>query len=261
MRKFTDNQKLGMVAGAVVLLCGLGGTGVWWAKGKVDEKRLAIEDMRTRIADAEAKIAKIPAIEQDVIILRENLNEYVKILPEEQELSNFVRITNEFVSQSGVHMRQLVPGNPTKGRGSAFSRYSYKLELNATIWQLMQFMIFFENYERFVQVKDFQLASGQPTPSNDTVHTVSMTVETYVYTGKTKGKDVTIPNYANKVEKLQEEIYEARTITVSEKYKFQGSRGRRDIFMDCGSDCLQQSRNSDDPVLYILFHVRFSTCG
>ena len=37
MAKLSENQKLGVVAGVAVLLAGLGGGGVWWAKGLVEE--------------------------------------------------------------------------------------------------------------------------------------------------------------------------------------------------------------------------------
>ncbi|MEM7198795.1 MAG: type 4a pilus biogenesis protein PilO [Planctomycetota bacterium] len=250
MARLSENQKLAVVGGVVVALCGLGGAGVWWAKGKVQEKHDAITGMKSEISDAESKIGKIPATEQEVIILRENLYEYVKILPEQQELNNFVRITEQFISQSGVTVTQLVPGREVKAGKSAFSRYTYKLELEATLWQFLQFMSLFESYERFIQVKEFALNSRSgrsATTEQDAVHTVSLTVETYVYTGSSKGRDVAIPNYPHKVEKLREEIFEARQTIATPGYKFQGSRGRRDIFVDPRESSLDRPRGHVGP--------------
>ncbi len=248
MRRLSDGKKLGLIAGVVTLLCGAGGGGVWWAKGKVEEKQLVIADLRTKIREAESKIEKIAAVEQDVIVLRENLLEYVKILPEAQEVNDFLRITQDFVAQSGVNMKQFLPGREASAsKGSAFARYTYKFELTGTVWQFLQFASFFENWERFAQVTDFNIAAGVSRNGADAVHTISMTVETYVYSGKSTGKDVEIPNYENKVEKLQEEIYEARQTVVSDGFRYQGRRGRRDIFVDPRESSLAQSGDRTGP--------------
>lgn len=234
MTKLTDNQKLLVVAGAAVLLSGIGGGGVWWAKGLVQEKVDSIDEMRTQIQAAQAKIRKIPKVEQDVIILRENLYEYVKMLPEQTEVNDFLRVTQNFQSQSQVEMSSFQPGRPTRGK-SPFEQYSYKFRIKATLWQFMHFMSLFEDYERFVQVKDFSLSGGSARDAlngHDVVHQFNMTVETYVYRGSAGGSDVQIANYTHKVEKLREEIFEARQTIAKQGYKFQGQRGRRDIFVD-----------------------------
>ena len=246
MAKLTDNQKLLVVAGATVLLAGLGGGGVWWAKGLVQEKVDSIAQMKTEIEAAQAKIRKIPMVEQDVIILRENLYEYVKMLPEQSEVNDFLRVANEFQSQSGVEVSRFQPGRPSRGK-SPFERYSYKFQIRGTLWQFMQFMSFFEDYERFVQVKDFALSGSNTrgvTPGQDIVHQFAMTVETYVYRDSAAATDVAIANYAHKVEKLREEIFEARQDIAKERYKFQGARGRRDIFVDPRESSVDRDRGA-----------------
>ena len=237
MAKLSENQKLGVVVGVAVLLTGLGGAGVWWAKDLVQEKVDSITLMKTEIDAAQAKIQKIPAVEQDVIILRENLYEYIKILPEESELNEFARVANQFRSQSGVVMTRYLPGRTSStGRSSPFQSHTYKIELRATVWQFMEFMSLFEGYERFVQIKDFTLNSGASkrgaAMAQEVLHSISLTVETYVYRSSAKSKDVAIANYANKVEKLREEIFEARQTIARPGFKFEGDRGRRDIFVD-----------------------------
>ena len=82
MAKMNDNQKIMVVGGVALALCAAAGGGVWWAKGLVEDKHTEIGTMRTEIQKAEAKIVKIPRVESDVIVLRENLHEYVKILPD-----------------------------------------------------------------------------------------------------------------------------------------------------------------------------------
>ena len=235
MAKLNDNQKLGVIIGAAVLLAGGGGGGVWWAKGLVEEKETEIAQMRTEIEAAEAKIAKIKRVEQDVIILRENLNEYVKILPEETELNEFVRIVQQFSQQSGVKLKTLGAGQQRRAKGSAFEAVSYSFDVDATLWQFIHFVNLFESHERFVHVKAFQLTANQPRQIGqieDVEHSIKMTVETYAYKPGNSGGDVSIANYDAKVERLREEIFEARQTLSVAGYRFQGPRGRRDIFID-----------------------------
>jgi hypothetical protein len=164
------------------------------------------------------------------------VQEYVKILPEAEELNAFVRTANQFIAQSGVVLRKFVPAKSGEQvKNASFARYTYNVTIDATVWQALQFVSFFENYERFVRVTDFTLTSGAPREealAEDVLHAVNLTVETYVYTGTSKGKDVVIPNYLNKVERLREEIFEKRQTLAMERYEFQGARGRRDVFVD-----------------------------
>src|SRR5262245_7699256 len=102
MVKLNDKQKMFAIGGAAlgVVLIAIGGA--WWAKGLVDQERQAIEAKKAEIATAEGKIARIPPTEKQVIILRENLDEYVKILPEERALNAFVKQVTQWERQSGI---------------------------------------------------------------------------------------------------------------------------------------------------------------
>ena len=61
MAKLTDRRLLLAVGGVSLCLSLLGGAGVWWAKGLVQEKRDAVTQMRGEIRAAEAKIRQIQA--------------------------------------------------------------------------------------------------------------------------------------------------------------------------------------------------------
>ena len=238
MRKLSDNHKLLILGGATLLLCGGGFAGIWWARGRVTEERDKITAMREQIKAAEQKINQIPAAERDVIILRENVHEYVKILPEEREQINFMRIANQFINQSGVQVKKFLPGKITATDGGQFERYTYSFTLEGTLWQFMKFINLFENYERFVSVQQFKLDTGaggrQQNASfdSDVVHSISLTVETYVYKGSSKTKDVVIPNYNSKRDALRDDILRNLQAIPKERYDFKDARGRRDIFID-----------------------------
>ena len=40
-------------------------------------------------------------------------------------------------------------------KGGAFQKQSYQYYFQASLWEFMKFMNFFENYDRFVGVRDF----------------------------------------------------------------------------------------------------------
>jgi hypothetical protein len=237
-QKMSDKKKLLIIAAATVLLCGGAGGGIYWAQGLIEEEQLVIGGIEEQISAAEAKIKKIPGVERDVIILRENLQEYVKILPEEKDVTSFGRATNQFISQSAVTLDRWQPIEMSVGaKGSAFGRYSYELQFKGTLWQFMKLLSFFENYERFVKVTQFTLQTGDgqrgaTTEEGDVLHQISLTVETYVYNPDRRNKDVSIPNYQNKVANLRADILQARNNVVAGGYEFRGPRGRRDIFVD-----------------------------
>ncbi|MEZ5963380.1 MAG: type 4a pilus biogenesis protein PilO [Planctomycetota bacterium] len=235
----TENQRLLLIAGITVVLSGAAGGGVYWAKSEAEAVREQMAQTEQQIAVSEAKIKRIPDLERQVIILRENLKEYVKILPEKQELGPFLRAVNQFAGQSGIDMQRFTPGRVAGRKDAEFEEWTYTFEFNATLWQFLKFANFFENYERFVKVKNFQLTSGGGEAradgeyeEGDVQHKVNMMVETYVYTGNAKGTDANIPNYAAKQQALAEDILRNLTDIRIDRYEFRDARGRRDIFVD-----------------------------
>lgn len=239
MAKMTDKQKMLAVGGAALGLCLIAGAGVFWANGLIEELQQTIEQKKTEIAAAETKIAKIPATEKEVVILRENLGEYVKILPDDQGLEEFVKDLNRFQQSSGIQTINFQPGRPARKNDKQverFERIEYQYELTATLWQFLKFVNSIENYERLVAITDFsitQVNSKEPeTRDGDTVHSIKLSMETYTYNPSNTGQDVTIPDYNSKKDLLREEIVKRMQPIRLDKYEHKGSRGRRDIFVD-----------------------------
>src|SRR5262245_45633450 len=239
MAKLTEKQKLTGIGGGALAICLLAGGGVYWASGLIDDERKAIEQKHTEITAADQKIAKIPATETEVIILRENLDEYVKILPDTQGLNDFITTLNQFVTQSGVITQNFQPGRLIKSQSKTpekFSRVEYQYDMTATLWQFLKFINLIENYERFISITDFSIQhiNGRDAEQRDgdQVHSIKLTMETYVYNAKGAAQDVDIPEYKDKRELLHDEIVKRLQFTRMEKYEHHGGRGRRDIFVD-----------------------------
>jgi Tfp pilus assembly protein PilO len=237
MANWTQKKLLLTIGGTSLALCLVAGGGIYYASGLIAEVELQIEDKQKAITAAEAKIATIPVLERDVIVLRENLDEYVKILPNDRELADFLRMLNQFNRQSGVQAKVLQPKTRREAKGERFTPIEYSYELTATLWQCMKFMNLIENFERFVSIVDFTITAGSETNGADTregdvVHKVRLTLQTYAYNGKADGKEVQIPDYKDKKQALQEEIWKRMQAIRIDKYEHPGEKGRRDVLVD-----------------------------
>jgi Tfp pilus assembly protein PilO len=238
MANWTQKKQLLAIAGGATAICLLAAGGVYHAQGKIEELGRITLEKQQAIAAAEAKIAQIPSLEKDVIILRENLDEYVKILPDTKELVAFVRMLNQFERQSGILGTGLIQkGSRSDKSKDRFTAIEYTYEMTATLWQFLKFVNLIENYERFVSITDFSIQTGgkgknDDTRDGDVVHNVRLTMQTYTYNGKAAGKEVEIPDYAAQREALREEIWKRMQAIKIEKYEHRGHQGRRDIFVD-----------------------------
>lgn len=236
MAQMSEKRIMLTIVGATVLLVGGAFGGVYWVEGKIEEENQKITALDGQITAAEQKKAKIPKQENEVIILRENIAEYVKILPPTSELTRFARTVNSFTQNSGVVLTHLTPSQESHDKRSAFTRFTFDMRLTGTLWQFMKFMNMFESYKRFVKVSNFRLTAGRAASGqspDEIVHQVSMSVDTYNYTAAVGGKSpVTIPGYEEKKARLREDIYRARQAIKIDRYNFRGRRARRDIFTD-----------------------------
>ncbi len=240
MTTWSQKKQLFAIGGAALVVCLGSVAGVFYTQGAIEEVQAQVDQKQQEVAAAEAKVKQIPATEDDVIILRENLDQYVTILPDTKELSNFVRMIDDFERQTGIRGTGLIPRNNARGGkgGDRFLPIEYTYEMNATLWQFLKFMNLIENFERFVAITDFQITGGsggrnEGGTEEEVVHTMRVTLRTYTYNGKSAGKDVKIAGYEKRKNELKEEIWKrAGTSVKLEKYDYRGQQGRRDILVD-----------------------------
>lgn len=236
MAQRNQKKQILLICGSAAAVCALAIGGVYYADGQIDEIQQQIEQKRQEISAAEAKILKVPGLEKDVVVLRENLGEYVKILPDNKNLNDFLRSLNDFEKQSGSRgLRLSQKGNP-KAIGR-FSMIEYSTQMTGTLWEILRFMNLIESYERFVNISEFAIATGgrgaqEATRDGDEIHTLTLAMQTYSYNGKASGAEVAIPDYDNLKASLREEIFRRMQKIHIEKYQHKGQQGRRDIFVD-----------------------------
>jgi len=238
MAQWNQKQQLYAIGGGAFLVAAMAVGGVFYTQGLIEEVEAAIATKQQALTAAETKIAQIPGLEREVVILRENLSEYVKILPDNKALSDFVRMVHQFERQSGIVGTSLVIKNAPAAKGKErFSRIEYTYDMTATLWQFMKFINLIEKYDRFVTVADFSIQSGDKgrgaeTRDGDVVHTVRLSLQTYTYNGKPSGKEVQIPDYENLVAAVSEEAFKGLQRIRDDKYEHPGAQSRRDILVD-----------------------------
>lgn len=235
----TEKQQAIKIGGIALAACALALVGVWYAKSCVAEVLTQLEDKENEVRLAESRIKLIPATEDEVIVLRENLENYVKILPDSKELVAFVRMIDEFERQSGMLGTGLVPVKAAESREvQRFKPIAYTYDARGSLWQFLKFLSLIESYDRFVAITDFSISADEQETRNTApaaehaVHQMRVTLRTFTYNNKGQGKEVVIANYDKRKHELSEEIWKRiRDIRIA-KYEYREKPGRRDIFVD-----------------------------
>ena len=238
MANWSQKKMLVTIGAVTLLVVAASAGGVYWAQGLMEEIDVQIKAKADEVVAADRKINQIPAVEKEVIILRENLDEYVKILPDNDELTTFVRMLNQFERQSGIVGTNLIKKNQRRGKAQGrFTPIEYNYEMTATLWQGLKFMNLIENYERFVSITDFSIATGtgpreEQSREGEAVHTIRLTMVTYTYNKPGTGNAVEIPSYADRKAELREGTWKRTQAIRIDHYEHKGVQGRRDIFVD-----------------------------
>ncbi len=212
-----------------------GGAGYWM----YDEYCVARDEkaeVEKQVQMADAKISRIPSLETDVICLRENVSELVKILPSTKEVNEFVNKLNDFAQESHVRIDSLKPDKDTSKTKDVFDKVIYKTKMVANLGEFLQFLSLCEGYERFVKVTSLDVKAGKwekEMAREDVRHEISVELETYSYRGNDDpAKSTTIINYEKRRDALKDEIATRRSDIRVEHFKLVPNPLRRDPFVD-----------------------------
>ena len=207
--------------------------------GNIDTARVEVEDLRTNIASSRQLLTGTSQLEREVIVLRETEEAIKEVLPDEQDVNNFVRDLQRFEEDSEVSITSLKKKPPqVAGRNAKkadFDKVAYQLTFEADAFQTLAFMSRIENHSRFMAIPSFKLMAASRRSVEETgvpAHKVQLDVETYVYEPQTEGKQVKIDGYARKRELLLGEVARRRQALTVAEYVYRGRRGRRDPWVD-----------------------------
>lgn len=256
-----------VLSGVTVLLLGTLGWFTWSDWQKISDLEDASKALKTQVAKADAEIRKIPMLEDRVIVLRQSVQNYVDILPDDAEIHAFVDKLTEFATETGVSINKLddtaARQRRVRGRGAAaeaFERITYKLDLSGTLPALLAFIDRFENqYDRFVRIPSFRIKAFEDRMSGRQevdplsivrTHEINLNLETFVYNPRTRGRGgqpVEIVNEAQKLARLRAEgEFSQAEGTTLVRYVYEPDEARRDPFVDPRIHLAQNQKVSEE---------------
>lgn len=228
---------IGILGGGSLLGFGVGAL-IYTEYGNIAEAREAVAGLHTGIDAARKLLTGAGALEREVIVLRETEEVIQEILPDEQDVNNFVRDLSDFKEDTGVQITGLKKKGPEPGNKKEkmdFDKVGYGLTFEADAFQLLAFLDKIESHSRFMRVPEFKLSAAarrQVEDEGKPAHKIQMDVETYVYRPQDGPKPVRIDGYARKRELLLGEINRRRQALQVTSYLYRGQRGRRDPWVD-----------------------------
>lgn len=207
--------------------------------GAIEEAKQEVATLRTNIDSARQLLTGTAQLEREVIVLRETEEAIKELLPDEQDINNFVRDLRRFEQDSKVRITGVKPKNTNnaarKKSVDDFDKVAYQLNFEADAFQMLSFLDHIESHSRFMSVTSFKLQSASRNDVEETgiaSHKVTLDVETYVYKPQSEFKPVKIDGYARKRELLLGEISRRRQALAVQSYTYRGKRGRRDPWVD-----------------------------
>lgn len=228
------NRAFLAIAGGVALTFALGGA-IYMEREHIKDLRLEGEGLTGQIQTAQKLVQGTPDLVKKVVIQRETDEVVKEILPNEEDINNFVRTLRTFEEQSGVRITA-VKKKPLNNREKKdFDRVVYQLTFEGSAFGLLSFVHQVESDARFMSVPSFKLAAAtrdQVDDKGDALHRVTLDVETYVYEPQKGPAAQDIEGYERKVDQLAAEIDERTEELIIQPYEYLGPRGRRDPFID-----------------------------
>lgn len=220
---------LGTVGGAV--------GGGYYAYEAYKEARNEEAEVKKLIEMADIKIKRVSNLEVDVICLRENVSELVRILPNSREVNEFVNKLNDFAAESHLRIDSLHDEKDRGKQKDVFDKVTYKLQVMGNVEQFLAFLSLCEGWERFVRVTSISVKAGEwdeDRQREDIVHEISVELQTYSYRGHDDAiaKATVIHNYDNRRDSLKDEIISRRADIRVERYNLVPNPLRRDPFVD-----------------------------
>jgi Tfp pilus assembly protein PilO len=225
-----------VIAAGCLIAAGAGAL-IYFEYENIDQSRQEVAQLRTSISTSRDLLKGTSELEREVIVLRETEQAIKEILPDEQDVNNFVRELRKFEEDSEVRITGLKKKPPEiAGREKKeFDKVAYQLTFEADAFQLLAFLDRIESHSRFMRVPNFKLSAASRRQVEETgvpAHKVQMDVETYVY-GQPEGPEpVKVEGYTRKRELLLGEIIRRQQALRVDPFVYRGQRGRRDPWVD-----------------------------
>jgi len=233
-------QKMIAIGGGGLVLALVQGFLIYSQRSAIAGMREEAVQLDGRIAQARKTIGETADLEREVILRRETDEVAKRILPNDDDILNFVRTLREFEEDSGVEISQIrdktSSSSNRKKDESDFEKVAYSVSFEADAFEMLAFLDLVESHERFMRVPSFKLKAAQrdeyeDDPSNAR-HEVELEVETYRYSPRAGSSRMRIDGYERKRDLLATEISARQREMSIQTYAYKGHRNRRDPWVD-----------------------------
>jgi hypothetical protein len=227
---------LTMIGGGGFIAASLG----WLIYSELDDisrGRVEVETLRAEVAGSRKLLEGTSALEREVIVQREMSEVIRNILPDNEDMNNWVRTIQGFSDESRVGIRGFKKkNNPARGKDElAFDEVTYVFTLESDAFELLDFLNLVETHKRFMSVPMFKIAADKRESVEATgfaEHKVNLDIQTFVYEPESESSVVKIDGYDRKRDLMVGEINRRRQDLALSNYTYRGARGRRDPFVD-----------------------------
>ncbi len=203
----------------------------------IENTRTEVSTLRANIDKSRKLIEGTPGLEDEVIVLREVSDLIKQILPDQNDVNNFIKTLNGFSADAGMNTTAFKKkqDNRNSRDKSDFEKVAYTLSLEGDVFQFLGMLNSLETHKRFVAVPAFKLSAASRRDVEDNGlarHHIQLDVETYKYDPKTDLTTAKIEGYERKRDLLAGEINRRRAVLTLASYEYRGPRGRRDPWID-----------------------------
>jgi len=231
--RLSEKQLLILTIGiTVLLLSGLSWL-IWSDLEAVEEEEAKIEQLEGQIAAAEKEIATIPEREYRVIADREIADKEVAFLPSEEDIESFWEVLERFADEAGIRISEISPSNMGRRGKGTIQSVPQMLTVRGTIDEFLRFINLVENYERIINVTEYNINAGKEADEDGKVrHGIKLALTTFTYSKRIANTIVSIPQYEKKRQQPAVKRWLSKIkIQEKESYTLRTSLGRRDPFV------------------------------
>jgi type IV pilus assembly protein PilO len=186
MPKLTKQQQQ-IVAFVVMFIVG-GGYFYWNYMLKptmqnIHQREERYQELLAKIDTAERQARRLPALQNELAMLQQDLSSLEKQLPKDKDVPNILRILTREAIQEGLQFARLSP--KVLSRQQYFEIIPFDLQFTGTLHSLARFLASLGQQDRIFQAQNVSLtpAGSQSDPQGLVPLTITLTILTYAYSG------------------------------------------------------------------------------
>jgi Tfp pilus assembly protein PilO len=160
-----------VVALVIIILAGSGA--IWYLQFDVlVEKRKELDAVKSEVAAARAKVAKIPGLQKSIAELKKRADELATHIPnlDRAEYDVFAELLDDLRRRANVYVPRAswttpsrpapIPGRPPVSQPATVHKVQYDLSVTGSFYQLIRYINLMEQQRRFIGVENFTIGRG-----------------------------------------------------------------------------------------------------